>query len=817
MSVELESDILAASWDRPELSVEHEATPEILDTPERQEIPRPIEAALELLRKYRTEVSDNPEMYVEETPSPSHYLLQNEIGEHQLFEASLTEESQRESLEILSATDDPELRSLLIDELGLKSAWQEIWPPKTRQSTIESLTLYSVAIAPNTSPEQRSLSILVLAENGRDVSQLEIPHISFSSDDEAFIEELEQQDVEQARQEIGTSTYSVQLMRTHEGFVFYKDGIPQVGIDQSDPRIQAAIDQLLNQGMAVDIEEIESARIRIETTYRCNGDPTTLEIGQFIDVDIESIPFPIEEEEQGVIDDDYDDQIPNETTYEKHRNMATPSPIVSENQSDIPTYDDWFFTINWAIEGYSESPTESPVAATTKPFVLIQHEAIPAPPHPPLLILSRQGSPDVFDAAYGNDAGEDRFPTLPTVTPASESTTREKSAVVAMRQSDAPVTPKEYSTITQPDVSLIITPTYELLHQEIFTSPKAQQKCPAGKQKSITNLVRGLSVLDQNQELLEVMHIWPVDQPTSEPTTLSAARRSDTKPRDPDTFQLPIPTNVQEQTATVVASTQRKESIVTATSEQTVTAIESVNHSVQTKESTLRVEPISIQQSSARETRQNNVAATQVTGAAIKTIRVQTEKVVARANEKKTVFQQVADEKKERTTLSSPKTNRGISGYAIANTQAVEQPKTANIRRSSHSNRATKTYQVHMLPTGKDESAGSVVAAIVERYAKRADLEQRSSQLTIDDIHDAKILREQIRPLGVLIDDIARIVRQFPSAAMHIAIKQQSVVFTPEIANPIDQAALLTRIATLPVSITNRQRLAFIYQLRTVA
>jgi hypothetical protein len=807
MSAEFKSNILEATWDRSGFAAEREIKPEILIAPEQLELSRPIEASLELLRRHQIETADlDEDESIEKQVWPtSYYLIKDENQVPQLFEASLTEPSQQASLSALITTEDSDMRRLLLDQLGLQLSHNETWLQKDTTIAAASLVEHGVALIEE-DEIARSLTVLVLEENGRDVSRVEIPHISFSEDEvvepESALDGTEIQNVEQSltpsnqesdsteriqNQEVGESHYRIQLMRTSDGFMFFQDGIPQPGVDQADQRIQSAIQELLAQGSAFDAENLESAGIRIETTYQCIEDPNTLEIGQCIDVDINSIIIPLEKMEDEVFSDDSGEEQLNPTDTYQLDSGIKPTVATTETPSDTYSlFEDWFSAPEWIAGGKND---QTVIDANQ---YNIQNENYLADSDSKINFASNPSAISQIEQ--------------------QELTTKSTESIQLTKHPLTLNSHHHQKHLESTKIFSIPLPTYMEYVDQVKPEILTYLSSTIPESPEVTKIFQPVVTLNRTLQLIQDNLQTSLIEQMSDKQLISASTRhsKNPKPHDPDQIKLSLPMAERKQQAihTIVAgeNVQLKESaqiqlnktikLENTKQVQVITGVARIAKDATAKTTSIN-SAINTTFSVGREFTKSN-------------IHTQQSKIATARHQNRNLSTNI--EVNQKTTMAVKSLDR--QAITANRTDKVFDNKNS---RSQKSRTQGKKHQAVALPTGNNESARSIVSAVVDQYGKRAELERRALQMTIDDTKDARILREQIRPLGILVDEIGRIIRQFPLASIQIGINIKSIVFTPDLPDPIDMAKLITRIAKLPVSINNHQKVVFTYQLRTVA
>jgi hypothetical protein len=820
MSQEHESEILTATWDRPqELFVRQENFQESLST-ETLELPTPIESSLETLRRNRKTTQDIDQTYdaYATTWPTTHYLLHDK-----LYEASLDEASQQTALDAVYNTVDPEIQCLLLNELGLQSMSSQAWTGEESKLVTESLRDHGVALLPNTLIADQPLKLLMMGENGRDVLQVEVPSTSFSSDqtkDEQIMDELSSSEkmftpLDKIKIEDTLSTVGIkyelkmQLVRTETGFQFYIDGKPHPGIRHDDPRIQLAIDQLLRTGLATD--SIEENGFLTDLEYSCIGDPSSLEIGQSIEVILHSQSNPIEVKLSEVSDDELEVSSLEEISTEiNNPNIAEIDDWNLKNNNDGDDFSDWLFAdnellIDEPLEQSSSSPLTNAICDAKERQEQLVSQPIQKTPTVSLKvdIIQPQKIIVLTEHSVQNLQPVDKttFSIPQSIEMLDQTDIRQPNHInqfTAIHESQLPIAPDKLESQLPDKLSPVMNLDWEKTFDSAILAPSTTQATnsfsliiePINKQES-----RILSSLET--KIQNVTQIIQQSKPQ--------------KPRDPDVFVLPIPVQSENQ---ATPSTQKVHNAHEVGSSRTAIISSSekvvVIQNKQSKTKELQTKQITNEQEKQSKTTINK----KVAGRKIETQSIQTSQVSPAASatdhERKMATGHDKATTINRRTITSDSQHQYVSVATKAKLHSNIRSHASTMIKSSH-----QKYQAAMLPTGSNESARSVLVTVIERFNMRTNLEHRPAQITLQDINDAHILREQIYPLGLLCEEIVQIIQKFPSAEMQVGITNQAVTFIPDVPNPIDRATIARQIIDLPFSLESQNPLAFAYSLGT--
>ncbi len=829
---------------QPDIETELFAAPieqsELLDTPEHgreiflaPEIPRPIEAALELLRRYRTDTEPDDQ----DEPDPAwpitHYLMAGEDGEPRLYEATLTEESQHESLETAASASDPDIRALLLVELAVPEV-----EDAALASAAESLARYGVALETQHDENAAlpSIHLLALDADRRTVRRLQLPPIALPGDDaevdHGITEEvaesmpsetpvdatvadptLETESIEYATPEDAEEerskeyAYTLQLMRAETGFEFWMNGQP-MNIDHADPRIQEAIASLRESGTAITTDEECGFRTTVE--YRAVGNPSMLEVGQAIDIEVISTSVPVEEPRVEISDDDdsvlYDEDDDDEesipaTTVAPF--MAAAEPVLPEPTTPVPEADlsVWLSFLGDGAEMAMSTPAIQEPAQIAAGVVR---------PHP----VRQERAAGTF--AIPSSA-------VSTEQPARASLHLESEPVTDDSETVGVIEPVAIQSVVLEDLAVRPTDSQLLKPQELEINPaQPADTTPISVRAEAGHVFR---VMHQAEQRPSLAPFTPeptprAEQPANPPSSEPILRELDT-PTPPKT----LPSLVTNESTAQVQRQERIASTVTAQSSAEVirneaamvartdirASVKATHHETgrtATEQPATQRETTQIKQSSRR-MRAQPASRSDVTSAdrshTESTHRARTQIATADRQESRTVRAQQVRSAPARQSASASDTVR---------TSAT----TTNAERAQHTRRSTKQQAQHQaiqLPTGQAETTQSVLqAALAHLDGSGTDQEP---QLRLDQASDVPILREQIRPLSQLTDEVARVARRYSSLRVHIGVRPHAVLFTPTSSAPTEWVGFARDILALPYHLTFQEQRGFAYRLGSAA
>lgn len=788
------------------------------------EISRPIEAALELLRQNQAE-ADAEDAKDKPTIWPvSHYLIRDYDDKACLYDAIPINNSEAASLEIAARSDDAIIRELLITQLGL---------PVSEQSdtgdAAESLWQHGIAIETNQATDSSSaINVLVLDPDQYTVRRVQLPPILMPGDEmdpsclqandehtnhlahnatdkppEASAALPPEEAIRPPREHTEAETskeyaYTLQLVRTETGYEFWMDGEP-MPIDHTDQRIQDSITSLLATGSAVTVDEEYGFRTTV--TYRALGDLSTLAIGGSIEIDVTSSSIPIEEAR--LDSSETDDELlilEDDASYE-----SSPTPM---HHTD--TYHGDYASVEQATNTvFSTLVVDQPL------WLSFIADWNPVNPHtgqitePYLSALAPQMRTELLRQQAPTNTQELNAETTWMETSSLDSEKTPLMVLIDMQASHEQEI--EETLVRADDLNQKLTPRISLENLMITPPSLDQLQLSADGQQS-PQPPRPTSTISSALSLDYHKPRTAPDMTSATPTTipeLIPTRRSNRQPQDPQPVPMPPLKQTVEsaqvaRVATEISTTNEVRTTAQRTQQRAAEHRMTASHSTMSDKKMV-VTATTLTERAATTSRE----ATRTHNEVVAIREQQHIKTTTRAQS----MQEVRG--KESTQLAKQQITRQQSGArgATATSTAISF---TNVRPRQATKRRTKTTTaIHhaQLPTGTTETARSVMASALD--AGVASVEP--AQIELNPATDAPILREQIRPLAQLTNEIARATHRFPSLRVHINIKRTAILFRPAADEPNDLVGFAEHMLALPYRLKYSEQSGFVFRLGTAA
>lgn len=698
----------------------------------------------------------------------SEFLLITVGTQPQLIRRREIEPSTIEVLEHLSDIDDPDVAKLITEALP------ELPPTNIPTDIAESLMTHGIAV--EIQPDE---SFQVYQRiNATDVTETELT-FSLPSDEvqnptpEAEVQRLTSEPVavikiEETKATFGNEyEYTLQLVKTEHGnFELHFNGKP---FEVTNPAIiEAIIEQLLTDGRMDETEDSEDLGFRRETNYRLLGDPTVLEVGQSLEVLVQSRMIEL------VAPLEYPD-----TTDETSNNAGQQMPVginISTDSSEeeplsiievdtaLPSpespFSDWLFTDEGPLSYMTTSDTLNP---------LNLHKSIQAEQVDALIALTLMPEPTLIsiEQAIAN-SDPMHLSTRPHINHNStlykseeqpEELSQLVNQLIVVQQS------KEIPVVVTRELQISALPAEHLSELPEHPEPIIRPALP-NEDRVATIRTAPQHTVPIPQEISRItIQKANVEYVDTSPMIKQSRRISGPKPpKSPPKQYVPMPTSLAMRNNAQADIRHQRNELRIVKANAVVESTAQDNQAMSTVEASV-AQAAKDQVQTIRHEKRTEKRATISTRKEARFVR----------SERRVSMQEERFSGKEREAIATHRASITTQQQQVASAHQNHHHHQRERRRSSGKQQANR-HQQQNLAQGEVETALSLFQSFHSQFESRSRFANISSAIELRALSNGTLLREQIRPLSQFYQRLGTGVAQTPGlSSVRVVIDEDQV------------------------------------------